>query len=98
MQRTVAIVAAVLMAATTYAGHIALAGTPHYSTWSAPLDAPISGHQRGSCSAVGGCLHPANVAASTTWSDRKDKTSDNVAVLHKTAAPTKPQPLLGGLQ
>ena len=38
MQRTVAIVAAVPMAATTYAGHLALADTPHYSTRSAPLN------------------------------------------------------------
>ena len=43
MQRTVAIVAAVLMAATTYAGHIVLAQTPHYSARSAPLNAQISG-------------------------------------------------------
>ena len=41
MQRTVAIVAAVLIAARTYAGHIVLAETPHYSTWSAPLTAQI---------------------------------------------------------
>ena len=38
MQQTVAIVAAALVAVTTYAGHILLAETPHYSTWSAPLN------------------------------------------------------------
>jgi hypothetical protein len=38
MQRTVAIVAAVLMAATTDVAHFVLAETPHYSAWSAPLD------------------------------------------------------------